>query len=67
MAPSDTDEEADAIEDIDFDLRSSDAEDVNDEDVLDAEGDADEGTEADDVRPHHRLMPNWLYLILCTR
>ena len=55
MAHSDSEDEVEGIDDLDFDGRSSDADDGNDDDVfkLEAEEDAEEGTEADEVRRYY--------------
>ena len=52
MAHSDSEDEVEGIDDLDFDARSSDVDGENDEDVfkMDGEDDADEATEAEDVR-----------------
>lgn len=54
MAHSDSEDEVEGIDDLDFDGRSSDGDDGNDEDPfkMDGEEDAEEGTEADEVRYH---------------
>ncbi len=49
MATNDSEDEVEGIDDLEFELRSSDAEDAGDDDMMDAEGEVDEGTEGDDV------------------
>jgi len=52
MAHSDSEDEVEESGELDFDGRSSEADEINDEDLFDAEENAEEGTERDDVRKH---------------
>lgn len=50
MAHSDSEDEVEAIDDLDYDNRSSDVDDVNEEDGFEIEVDQEDGSDADEVR-----------------
>ena len=50
MAHSDSDEDAEANDGFDFDGRSSEADEVNEDDLFDADENVDEATEHGEVR-----------------